>query len=169
MIWFLFALSNNLISKYCFLCFCFRSPQYLSTGPGNPHFSHTIAMIFCWRVRYKNPHHAFLPMGSCRVGEYYLDKIWLMRALINNHEIRVGRVAFNRPHNVVNGSYRTKFIKGYGWNDSLEGCDYMLYLFCFIKYFCVVYEATFCCFLLDKRCFSIVYDVFRDKNVIFAV
>ena len=33
---------------------------------------------------------------------------------IRNHEIRVGRGAFNRPHNVVNGSYRTKFIKGYG-------------------------------------------------------
>ena len=30
---------------------------------------------------------------------------------------------------VVNGSYRTKFIKGYGWNDSLEGCDYMSYPF----------------------------------------
>ena len=32
----------------------------------------------------------------------------------NNHEIRVGRGAINRPHNVVNGSYRTKFINGYG-------------------------------------------------------
>ena len=40
--------------------------------------------------------------------------MYLTFGYINNHEIRVGGVAFNRPHNVVNGSYRTKFIKGYG-------------------------------------------------------
>ncbi len=34
--------------------------------------------------------------------------------IIRNHEIRVVRGAFNRPHNVENGSYRTKSIKGYG-------------------------------------------------------
>lgn len=32
---------------------------------------------------------------------------------IRNHEIRVGRGAFNCPHDVLNGSFRTKFIKGY--------------------------------------------------------
>ncbi len=30
---------------------------------------------------------------------------------------------------VMNRSYRTKFIKGYGWNNSLEGGDYMSYPF----------------------------------------
>ena len=37
-----------------------------------------------------------------------------MRILYKITKYRVGRGGFNRPHNVVNGSYRTKFIKGYG-------------------------------------------------------
>ena len=47
--------------------------------------------------------------------------------------------------------------------------DYMSYPFVLKNIFCGVYDATFYCFLLDKRSFSIVYAVFRDKNAIFAV
>ena len=36
---------------------------------------------------------------------------------------------------------------------------------CSKKHFCVVYDATFYCFLLGKRSFSIVYAVFRDKTL----
>ena len=78
--------------------------------------------------------------------------------------------AFNRLHNVVNGSYRTKFIKGTVETTPLNvGCDYMSYPFVLKNIFCVVYDATFCCFLLDKRSFFIDCVGFGDKNIIFAV
>ena len=60
----------------------------------------------------------------------------------------------NRPHNVVNGSYRTKSIKGYGWNDSLERRVWLHVIpFCSKKHFCVVYDATFSCFYLINAVF----------------
>lgn len=44
--------------------------------------------------------------------------------------------AFNRLQNVVNGSYRTKFIKGTVETTPLNvGCDYMSYPFCSKKLF----------------------------------
>ena len=61
------------------------------------------------------------------------------------------------------------------WNCTVEttplnvGCDYMSYPFVLKNIFCVVYDATFCCFLLDKRSFFIDCAGFWDKTVIFAV
>ena len=53
--------------------------------------------------------------------------------------------AFNRLHNVVNGSYRTKFIKGTVETTPLKGVI-TCHTLCSKKHFCVVYNATFCCF-----------------------
>lgn len=39
------------------------------------HWKHAKACPYAMVLSYKNPHHAFLQMGSCRVGEYHLDKI----------------------------------------------------------------------------------------------
>ena len=61
------------------------------------------------------------------------------------------------------------------WNCTVEttplnvGCDYMSYPFVLKNIFCVVYDATFCCFFLDKRSFFIDCVGFGDKNIIFAV
>ena len=61
------------------------------------------------------------------------------------------------------------------WNCTVEttplnvGCGYMSYPFVLKNIFCVVYDATFCCFLLGKRSFFIDFAGFGDKNTIFAV
>ena len=65
------------------------------------------------------------------------------------------------------GGLRTKSIKGYGWNDSLERRVWLHVVpFCSKKHFCVVYDATFCCFFyLVDAVFPLFMPYFEIKTL----